>query len=117
RSSGEGRWQEAMKFARRACASPGTADDLVYAKTVLGRLLLQPPSPILNDGPALIAEGISLWSELALRQDAAGLEALHVLVSVPQDPQTAAFLNRANSQQLMDAAERHPKSDAALKIA
>lgn len=118
RSSGEGRWQEAIKFARLACAIPDTAEeDLVYAKTVLGRLLLQPPSPILHDGPDLIAEGISLWSELALRRDAAGLEALHVLVGVSQDPQTASFLNRANFQQLMDAAERHPKSDAALKIA
>lgn len=115
-SATEGRWPEAVEFARRACASPGSDGDLAYAQSILARLLIQPPSPTEADGPALLTEGVALLSTLALRQDAAGLEALEILVSLSQNMQTATLLSRRDVKPLADAAERHPRADAALKV-
>ena len=78
-SAVDGRWPEAVRLARRACASPGDDQDLAFAQSVLARLLLQPPSPTLAEGPALLTEGVALLKSLAARQDAAGLEALDLL--------------------------------------
>lgn len=115
-SAWKGRWQEAMKLARQACATPGEDLDLAYAQSVLARLLLQPPSPTLDDGPALLSEGVAVLSALAQRRDAAGREALEMLISLSQNLQTATLFLHKNVDALTDAAERHPRADPALKV-
>lgn len=115
-SAAEGRWPEAVEFARRACASPGSDTDLAFAQSILARLLIQPPSPTEAGGSALLTEGVDLLSALALRQDAAGIEALEILVSLSQNMQTATLMHHRDVKALTDAAERHPRADAALKV-
>lgn len=115
-SAVEGRWWEAVAFARQACASPGNDADLAYAQSILARLLLQPPSAAQADGAALLSEGVELLSTLALRQDPSGLEALEILVSLSQNMQTATLFHNRDVKNLTDAAERHPHADAALKV-
>ena len=115
-SAVDGRWPDAVQLARQACSSPGDDQDLAFARSVLARLLLQPPSPTLVDGPALLTEGITLLVSLAARQDATGLEALDLLVSLSQNMQTATLFNRMAISDLIAAAENHPHADAALKV-
>ena len=105
-------WSRAHELASQACAGPGSEQDKTYAQSVLARLLLNPS----ETNPVRMSEGIRLLSSIALQPDEAGLEALGMLVTLSQNPQATALFQDRNVQPLLDAAERHPRASAALKV-
>ena len=114
--AGDGNWPEALKLARQACVNPGDDQDLAFAKSVLARLLLRPPSTAQDAAPAFLSEGLSVLHSLALRKDAAGLEAMEELMRLSQNQPTAPLFLHWNVQALMEAAERHPRAGTPLRV-
>lgn len=115
-SSARGHWTQALELARQAIASPGSSEDKSYAQSLLARLLLHAPAPTAEAGLVMRAEGISLLSSLALHADDVGLAALEMLVSLAQNPQVAVHFQHRKVQDVLDAAEHHPRAGAALKV-
>ncbi len=114
-SAAEGHWPEALKLARQASTAPGSDADKANAQSLLARLLLQ-PSPQQRDTQALLGEGVALLNALALRPDAAGLEALELLVTLSQNPQIAPLFVDQGVTPLMTAARHHPRAETTLKV-
>ena len=115
-SAWQGHWAEALKLARQACVSPGNDQDHAHAQSVLARLLLRPPAPVQDAGDALPSEGMGILTTLALRQDSTGIESQELLVSLAQEPRTAALFSHRDFAAVMAAAERHPHAGPALKV-
>lgn len=115
-SAWNGKWQEAVTFARQACSSPGTDQELAYAQSILGGLLLQPPSSLQGDVVGLLREGVSVLSKLASRGDAIGIEALETLVNLSKNSRAAALFLTREVAGLVEAAERHPQATPSLKV-
>ena len=109
----EGSGDAALALARQAVAQAG---DRAPEKLALASLLLRVREDA-PEAPRFRSEALDLLSELTLRPDAIGLDALSLLISLARSPGGPGFFSGRDAGPWVAAAEGHPRAKAAMKIA
>ncbi len=108
------KWDEAIVLAQKAAESSGgeAPEKLIFATV----LLQAADRAALAERLPLAGRAVKVLSELATRPDDTAVEALSSLISLARQPAAAQLLGGYDIQAWIDAAERHPKASARLRV-
>jgi hypothetical protein len=107
-------WPDALALAQKAVEKP---DADAPERLVLANLLLQAAdrAPLAERIP-LAERAVDLLAELTTRPDDSAVEALSALISLARQPAAAQLLTGRDVAGWIEAAERHPKASARLRV-
>lgn len=107
-------WKAALALAQEAVGKP---DADAPERLALATLLLQAAdrAPLAERLP-LAERAVNLLAELATRPDDTAVEALGSLIALARQPAAAQLLAGRDVAGWIDAAERHPKASARLRV-
>jgi hypothetical protein len=108
----ENHWDDALATARKAATHPGDASE---EKLALALLLLRAPGQ--SPDATRIAEAIDLFAGVIPRPDEVGAQALGTLVALAREPAASSLFAGRDVTPWVDAASRHPKTNARLRVA
>lgn len=107
-------WNDALALAQKAAGQAGGEGP---EKLLLATMLLQAAdrAPVAQRLP-LAERAVALLAELATRPDDTAVEALSMLISLARQPAAAQLLAGRDIHAWIEAAERHPKASARLRV-
>jgi hypothetical protein len=107
-------WDAALALAQQAAETPG-AD--AVERLIFANLLLQAADRAPTEQRLPLAQrAVRLLAELATRPDDTAVEALSALISLARQPAAAQLLAGHDVAAWIEAAERHPKASARLRV-
>ncbi len=110
----EGSWPSALTLAEQAA---GQSPDSGPEKLLLASLLLQSADRAPAEQRLVPAQrAVGLLAELATQPDDTGVDALTTLMSLARQPAAAQLLAGHSVPTWIEAAERHPKAGARVRI-